>query len=332
MAPTDYNKMYAEWTTVGDYRADLGTNPTSKLVTWAYNNGFEYSRLIPKNTEVRKIGTVAAQVKYCHDKAAEAKAKINGTVVAEPVIVKPAKVKHDATCRCTACKAAKTNVIVEPVTLPTQAPIATLSAMLPNDFNGVITSIINIQSKMAADLRKKQEIIDKLQADNTNLKLGIEQFKMLTAPKVKTEVCDICYIDSENYVKCDYDIYGYDNCCTSCWDKQVKNTILDEPQSVVSSAVSDTSEEDNCICGKNEPFESDVVTPHCCDECGNTLCEKCISKQAIEDIGCSFCDECYKTKLDNEEEIPEDKSTVAESTVPESTDSESTEEESIEEE
>ena len=335
MPPADYNKMFAEWTTLAGYRAAFGANPAAKLNEWATNNNFDYARLIPKNTEVRKIAGVDAQVKYCNDKAAEAKAKMNGGNPA-PVVPVPAVVKHAASCKCAKCK--PTNTIVE-------KPVDTTA--VPNDFNGVITSIINIQNKLKMDLTKARDSIVVLEANNHTMNLELQALKLETAqlpmlqPPVTPKpdvVCDICTNDcSDGYRECDYDTDGVDIACTTCWAELEQNTaaMAERPASPTPKQLLqllDKQDDDEppvgCKCGNNTEFDSDLIYGDvACFVCEDKVCEDCTFTD-YPDMNNVMCKECAVMGGYMKEEVVE--STEDESEDKQSTKSESTEDESTE--
>lgn len=328
MPPADYNKLIKEWTTVGEYRAELGITPSAKLITWAGNHGLDYARLIPKNTEVRKIAGVAAQVKYCNDKAAEATAKLNG-VEPPPVVVEPAAIKHAANCKCKTCK--PTNNIVAP-------PIVALEAALPADFSGIIKSMSDIYNKLAADLKAANNKIknleqmvysaeleahrwesefDKSQLAMRGLELEIEQRNIL---KPTLPVCDVCQLPcNDGFKKCDYEVDGIDICCDKCWD-ETYNTPEQTTQQIkdkLTSAEEEEEEEENCKCGNNTEFDSDLIYGDVyCFACEMKVCEDCtwLEYPDMYNVMCKECAIQGGYKKESVVESTDDEST-AESTV-----------------
>lgn len=340
MPPADYNKMFNEWTTLAGYRAALGANPAAKLNDWATKNGFDYARLIPKNTEVRKIAGVDAQIKYCNDKAGEAKTKMNGGNPA-PVVPMPAVVKHAAGCKCVKCKPA--NTIVEK---PVDKPVDTTA--VPNDFNDVITSIINIQNKLKTDLTKARDSIVVLEAKNHTMNIELQALKLENAqlkmlqPAKPPVTCDICTNDcSDGYRECDYDTDGVDIACTTCWAELEANTAAqaaaERPASPTPKQLLqllDKPDDDethvDCKCGNNTEFDSDLIYGDAaCFVCEDNVCEDCTFTD-YPDMNNVICKECAVMGGYMKEDVVE--STDDESEDKQSTKSESTEDESTESE
>ena len=83
---------------MADFYSDTNKVDVAALKTWAYNNGFEYTRLAAKNTAVRKVkGGRGNQIKHCQDKAATEFNSINSVV--EPVAQAPVQIKHSKLCK-----------------------------------------------------------------------------------------------------------------------------------------------------------------------------------------------------------------------------------------
>jgi hypothetical protein len=298
MPPTDYTRLSNEWATVGAYRAHLATNPSAKLNEWAYSNGFEYTRLIPKNTKVRKLKSVEAQVDYCKYKASSARTKsvvVTPTVVT-PTEVKPTKVKPTVVTptvvKPTVVKPTKVKPTevkptevkpteVKPTEVKSDDKSKSLNTIVDTndkklfdmsevsyDFNKVITSIINIQSKLKNDLAKARNHIILIEANNYSmnkqlqalklenqqlqaLKLENEQFKMLKpAESSKVDiVCDVCekVLVDIPYEKHDYEKDGIDYSCLNCWtpDKQKKFYGTDSDDETVDVASDDESDDES---------------------------------------------------------------------------------------
>ena len=249
MPAPDYATIINEWTSLAEFRAHLGTNPTSKLVTWAANNNLDYTRVMPKNTEVRKITGVANQMQYCVLKAAEAKAKMEGKTpepVPAPKAVKrapPTAVSDDAFAALNARMelAVKGEKEAQKRCLEQTAEINTLT---------------NKCVQLEAEIRK-------LRNELAGKRLEVEQVMMLRAtpapePESDKAHCDDCNtIVTDLWVAGSLEIDGYDILCLNCADNRgLNDTSESEVESVhddrkSESAVSATSDSDDSAWGSD---------------------------------------------------------------------------------
>ena len=151
MQHANHLKSMNEWITIGEYRVELSKNPSVTLISWATKNNFDYARLIPKNTIVRKIVGVDNQLKYCNDKAESIKIKMNTK---------------------------SSNITVQPVTDKSKpVPIINLEMNVPSHFAGVIKGLQDMYHKMGADLVDARIEIQALKQE-------IAQFKILKPQRV----------------------------------------------------------------------------------------------------------------------------------------------------
>ena len=242
MPAADYAAIINEWSSLAEYRADLGTNPTSKLITWAGNNNLDYARMIPKNTEVRKIEGVANQIQYCTSKAAEAKAKMDGKTP-EPVAA-PKSVK-----RATPAPAANHEEALATMTARMELAVKAEKVALKRYTEQVAE--VNVLTNKCVQLEAE---IRNLKNQLAGTRLEVEQVKMLkgaAAPEPEPEPesdrahCDDCNtVVTDIWVAGDFEIDGYDILCMNCSDNRglnEKESTDSETESVV-SATSETEE------------------------------------------------------------------------------------------
>jgi hypothetical protein len=244
-----------EWLTMADFYSQTNKVDVAALKTWAFNNGFEYTRLAAKNIAVRKVkGGKGNQIKHCQDKAATEFNSINSVV--EPVAQAPVQIKHSKLCKCAKCVASKQPVVD---TNEANLVIATNLRMVKTLTVKVseMQVIIDFQNKVLDD---NEKMITKLKSDIALVKLEFEQYKMLkNEPLPNVEKAE----ESEGAYYCEGcdDLFEYDdsdnkggiclmcnkcaNCGCSCDSESNDESVVKEEEESESESEEEEEEEDD---------------------------------------------------------------------------------------